>query len=181
MQVLSYIKRWRQWFRIEIQMPGFRAYLSLLITCQIPVLAKLCEAINSFHIHTRGIVTVGSCLEHCSRASVCVSVWTLLGSPGIGPAQSRHKYQQILLFSLFLAAYGIGKFLGQGLNPRCICNLCHTSGNGRSLTHGTPARGSNQQHRRDKVDHQPAVPQPKLPITFINNSLLFNLITFKFY
>ena len=38
----------------------------------------------------------------------------------------------------------IWKFLGQGLNQSCSCNLCHSWGNVRSLTHcttvGTPSR-----------------------------------------
>ena len=40
----------------------------------------------------------------------------------------------ILLFFPFSAAPS-ASFLGQGWNPSCICDLCHSFGNARSLTH----------------------------------------------
>ena len=35
--------------------------------------------------------------------------------------------------------HGIWKFPGQGSNPNCICHLCHSCGNTKSLTHCTTA------------------------------------------
>ena len=48
-----------------------------------------------------------------------------------------------VLYCLFFCccyAHGIWRFLGQGLNLSYICDLCHSCGNARSLTHGTGPR-----------------------------------------
>ena len=38
-------------------------------------------------------------------------------------------------FSFFSCTYSIWKSPGQGMNPSCICGLCHSCHNARSLTH----------------------------------------------
>ena len=40
-----------------------------------------------------------------------------------------------LIFSFFSHSRGIQKFLDQGLNPSCICSLCHSWSNAGYLTH----------------------------------------------
>ena len=53
---------------------------------------------------------------------------------------------------------GIWKFLGQGSNPRCICDLYHSYGNAGSLT-SCAGQGLEQHFHRDK----PTAPWGDLP------------------
>ena len=64
------------------------------------------------------------------------------------------------LFVCFCLTCGIWKFLGQGSNPSCSCNPCHSCGNSRFLTHCTRLRV------------EPAVPQRQCQILTLSAAVL---------
>ena len=51
-------------------------------------------------------------------------------------AELNDSYWEFGFFSSFLATLQEIEFLGQGSDPSCSCNLSHSYGNARSLTHG---------------------------------------------
>ena len=63
-------------------------------------------------------------------------------------------------FFFFFASPAHEKFSGEGSNPNCACNLCHSCGNTRSLTHC--ARPGIKLVFQCFGDTNPVAPQQKL-------------------
>ena len=62
----------------------------------------------------------------------------------------------LIFFSLLSYTSGRWKFLGQGPNPSCSCNLRHSSGNAGALTHCTgPGIKPAPLHRQHQILNPP--------------------------